>query len=267
MRRRTGFTLVELLAVIGIIGILMMLISPQIGQAIARARETACRNNMSMFLRAAMAFASDNNGLMASAWSRGPQATNDWQMCFIGQELFPTGVTVSSEWPQGKMGSLLNYLGGGDTVRRLSRCPGLRPGPLRSGTGSNGYFDYAMFEIFAGAKQSRMPTRARVDLGRGLEDVPCPWFVEEDPAEFLNAGYIQPFHKSTDRLGAWHRGGGNIGTPEGAVVAIGPGRKTGGVFKNPRSQDWRARAPSGTEVQLYNSAVAGPTGWGWWNRQ
>lgn len=267
MRSRSGFTLVELLAVIGIIGILMMLISPQIGQAIARARETACRNNMSLLLKASFAFAADHDGLMASAWSRGSQATNTWQMCFIGQELFPTGITVSTEWPQGKDGTLLNYMGSREAVRRLSRCPGLPSGALRSGTGSNGYFDYAVFEIFAGAKQSRMPTRAQVDLGRGLEDVPCPWLVEEDPAEFLNAGYIQPFHKSTDRLGAWHRGRGNIGTPEGAVVAIGPARRISNVFKNPRSQDWRARAPSSTEIRLSNAAVAAPDGWGWWNRQ
>ncbi len=265
--RRSGFTLVELLVVIVIISILILLISPQIGTALLRARETACRNNMSQILKAAAMFAGDRGGLLPSAWSRGSSSTNVDEMCFIGQELLPAGVSLNSDWPKGKNGTLMDYLGGGMTVRRLVRCPGLRPGPLRSGTGSNGYFDYAMFEIFAGAKQSRMPTKARADLGAGWEDVPCPWLVEEEPAEYLNAGYIQPFHKSTDRLGSWHGGRGNIGTSEGAVRSIQPRRKTAGRWLNPRSQDWRANTPSGHETSLYNPAVAGPSGFGWWNRQ
>lgn len=266
-RARGGFTLVELLVVVGIIAVLMMLLSPQIGLALAKSRETACRGNMSVILKAAAAYAGDHDGVLPSAWSRGPASTNPLEMCFVGQEVLPPGVSLSSEWPQGKNGTLVDYIGGGIAARRLYRCPALKPGPLRSGQGSNGYFDYAVFEVFAGVRQSRIPTRAQVNLGTGTEPVPCPWLVEEDPAEFLNAAYIQPFHKSTDRLGAWHLKRGNIGTADGAVRSIASKRRVGTRWVNPRAQDWRAPAPSGTEIPLYAPAVAGAAGWGWWNRQ
>jgi prepilin-type N-terminal cleavage/methylation domain-containing protein len=264
---RHGFTLVELLVVIAIISILAMLLVPQLGRALARARETSCRANMAVILKAAQVYAGDHRGILPSAWSRGPASTNDEHMCFLGQEVLPSNVTVNADWPRGKLGRLLNYIGDSAKARRLYRCPGLPPGPLHSGLGSNGFFDYAVFEIFAGARQSAVPTRARVDLGRGLEPVPCPWLVEEDPAEFLNTTYVQPFHKATDRLGAWHGGRGNIGTADGAVIGIQSQRKLGHLWKNPRAQDWRAVTPSGKEVTLYQSAVAAPDGWGWWNRQ
>ena len=267
MRRRAGFTLIELLVVIAIIAILMMLVAPQVGVAISKARETACRNNMGQILRASAAYAPDHDGVLPSAWSRGSSSTNEEQMCFVGREVTPKNEALSSDWPKSKYGTLVDYLGGIESARRIYRCPGLSVGQLRSGVGSNGYFDYVMFELFAGARETKMPSRAQVDFGAGTEEVLCPWLTEEDPAEYLNAGYMQPFHLSTDRMGAWHGGRANVGTASGSVVSFASKRKTSGIWKNPRAQDWRVRTPHGKDISMYSTAVRAADGWGWWNRQ
>ena len=60
-RTRTGFTLVELLVVIGIIAILMALLMPSISRAKARANQTSCLNNMRQLTLAASMYASDHD--------------------------------------------------------------------------------------------------------------------------------------------------------------------------------------------------------------
>ncbi len=66
--RPTGFTLVELLVVITIIGILMGLLLPAVNAARESARNTQCKNNLKQIADAALAHEANRGYLPASGW-------------------------------------------------------------------------------------------------------------------------------------------------------------------------------------------------------
>lgn len=61
MRRRRGFTLIEVLAVVGVIAVLMAILFPSLVKLRESARRTACMSNLRQLTQAWTAYASDHD--------------------------------------------------------------------------------------------------------------------------------------------------------------------------------------------------------------
>src|SRR6476659_5802698 len=74
--RRRGFTLMELMIVIGIIAILSSILLPALSKAKAKAQGLACLNNTKQLTTAWMIYADDHNGVLAYNLGAGGGSNN-----------------------------------------------------------------------------------------------------------------------------------------------------------------------------------------------
>jgi prepilin-type N-terminal cleavage/methylation domain-containing protein/prepilin-type processing-associated H-X9-DG protein len=94
-RRRHGFTLVELLVVIGVIAVLMSILLPVISRAQAQARAVKCMSNLRQIALATLAYSDTNYGYVVPAYNMpfapgatinlngGPQQPFDGWACIL----------------------------------------------------------------------------------------------------------------------------------------------------------------------------------------
>jgi prepilin-type N-terminal cleavage/methylation domain-containing protein len=77
-RVKRGFTLVELLVVIGIIAVLIAILLPALGKARTQARELQCMSNERQLLTALLMYTQDNSGYLPCDASQGNKGYIDW---------------------------------------------------------------------------------------------------------------------------------------------------------------------------------------------
>lgn len=78
MATRRGFTLVELLVVIGIIAILIGILVPTLSRAREHGRQTACLSNLRQLGIAFVMYANANRGFMPSSAAKANNRPHDW---------------------------------------------------------------------------------------------------------------------------------------------------------------------------------------------
>jgi prepilin-type N-terminal cleavage/methylation domain-containing protein/prepilin-type processing-associated H-X9-DG protein len=97
IRRQHGFTLVELLVVIGVIAILIAMLLPALNKARESARTVSCMSNHKQLITAMVMYANDNRGMLARPQTnfssitvddggvRSPQAIQWFSKVFVGK--------------------------------------------------------------------------------------------------------------------------------------------------------------------------------------
>ena len=94
MRRVKGFTLVELLVVIGIIAVLVGILLPVLARARESANRVACASNLRQIAIASLAYANENKGsLPPPRFDRGPAQSPGYDYLFT--------YSYTHQWPEG----------------------------------------------------------------------------------------------------------------------------------------------------------------------
>ncbi len=244
---QAGFTLVELLVVMGVIAILVAILLPAMGKAREQARELVCQSNQRQIGTAFLAFAADHQGRLPGNWYDANQPDKQHRAW-----LRNAGEPVTNA---PRHGTVWKYLNNEDVYR----CPTAEMVGARTSAGSNGRFDYSATLVFSGARVSdltRSNCRFTYPDGRIDETMP-PMLICEEDANHINGANDEGGHCNTDQLTHIHRGGSYFAAVDGSVQ----------YFREPLNAsflNWSMISPSGKWVSMGQDLNQK---WGWWDTQ
>ena len=118
MRRQRGFTLVELLVVIGIIAILISILLPALNKARESARVIQCASKVRTLMQAVVMYANDNKGCMPAATVGTNQIWPVPPLNAVYFFVFPGAQDIEFQH-----GSIMPYLGTVPIRQAMLRCP------------------------------------------------------------------------------------------------------------------------------------------------
>lgn len=251
---RRGFTLVELLVVIGIIAVLISILLPSLQRAKEAANGVKCQSNCKQLMYAFTLFAMDHKnklpGSMASFDGNPDHA--DWLYGIIPGTNSPGNFNTC---PQS--GTVFPYTKDAD----LYRCPSADANGKGDFGGSNGKFDYAFFTTFSGATISNIPQECILtDLRGRTTKMVTPIVCHEDSYQF-NGSNIEGDHGNVDQITHVHFHGGYYGAIDcSAQFVIEPDQLD--QWSNGCWQ-WAGKTPHSAIIPLANGDVS----YGWWDQQ
>ncbi|MGB7158316.1 MAG: prepilin-type N-terminal cleavage/methylation domain-containing protein [Tepidisphaeraceae bacterium] len=114
---RHGFTLVELLVVIGIIAVLISLLLPALSRAREHSKRAVCLSNLRQMATAAINYAANNKGMLPYHSAHNIPATA-WDDISVSNPL--NGVTNTLEFHPNWLAAIWPYLG---QTARVMQCP------------------------------------------------------------------------------------------------------------------------------------------------
>ncbi len=187
-RKAAGFTLVELLVVIGIIALLVSILLPALNRARESAKQTACLSNLRQLGFAMVMYENDNKFSFPYA---APYSIAEFAD-FIAWQTNSSGVTGprASKCPDPEDSALAKYLGmsQGKFNPNVFICPSddLTPHSPNAGPGDPYNYSYSMNYLMDGGGQDNNTPCPRVTAVRNPSTKIL--LVEEDPVT-INDGY------------------------------------------------------------------------------
>jgi len=200
-----GFTLVELLVVIGIIALLIGILLPSLAKARRQAEMVVCRSNLRQIMVAMYSYSLNNRDVIPGDVYDGPVLNLDW--CGRNNDLYnarPSAyanpIQTSVLWP---------YL----KTYKILACP--------TAALPNHFFDYTMIGRLTGAKttlRARMsyPTQPQNPSSPRKYFPAIPLLIEESQF-FYNVIYDDGTFDNVDQFSTRHQNGCNVGYLDGSV--------------------------------------------------
>lgn len=173
---RSGFTLVELLVVIGIIALLISIVIPTIGRARDMGTRVGCANNLRQIMLAVKTYSMDWEGYIPYAENHGSSGASPWTGAGWLYQAARLSTIADFKQDQVKYGVLWKYLNTYDVYH----CPADTP-PYLGGTTRNTHqmASYMMNDAASGNGAAVTSQAPSLRLGRMQTDGIAFWEADE----------------------------------------------------------------------------------------